>query len=177
MRRPVSKQSRAENVMTRILSGVLSFLFFPLFWFFFGDPFCFWLALERFDVFDIPTLPCFWRLRLILLDSPRFDLMIDHPLSASLGKRILRLLTFLCPFLFLSCSRGSLHVLQLRRNIVATVNLGCKLQLKTIAMQARNAEYNPKVNLTRLADQNHLRMSTECRLVERAIGPEHLLTL
>lgn len=32
----------------------------------------------------------------------------------------------------------------LGRNIVATVNLGCQLNLKTIAMHARNAEYNPK---------------------------------
>lgn len=31
------------------------------------------------------------------------------------------------------------------RNIVATVNLGCRLDLKTIALHARNAEYNPKV--------------------------------
>lgn len=31
------------------------------------------------------------------------------------------------------------------QNVVATVNLGCKLDLKQIAMQARNAEYNPKV--------------------------------
>jgi len=30
------------------------------------------------------------------------------------------------------------------RNVVATVNLDCKLDLKTIAMHARNAEYNPK---------------------------------
>ena len=30
------------------------------------------------------------------------------------------------------------------RNIVCTVNLGCRLDLKTIAMRARNAEYNPK---------------------------------
>ncbi|XP_038984884.1 TATA-box-binding protein 2-like isoform X3 [Phoenix dactylifera] len=31
------------------------------------------------------------------------------------------------------------------QNIVSTVNLGCKLDLKIIALQARNAEYNPKV--------------------------------
>lgn len=31
------------------------------------------------------------------------------------------------------------------RNIVSTVNLDCKLDLKQIALQARNAEYNPKV--------------------------------
>lgn len=31
------------------------------------------------------------------------------------------------------------------RNIVSTVNLDTKLDLKAIALQARNAEYNPKV--------------------------------
>ena len=31
------------------------------------------------------------------------------------------------------------------QNIVATVNLDTKLDLKTIALTARNAEYNPKV--------------------------------
>ncbi|KAF2665391.1 putative TATA-box-binding protein [Microthyrium microscopicum] len=31
-----------------------------------------------------------------------------------------------------------------RRNLVATVNLDCRLDLKTIALHARNAEYNPK---------------------------------
>lgn len=31
-----------------------------------------------------------------------------------------------------------------RRNIVSTVNLGCRLDLKKIALHARNAEYNPK---------------------------------
>ena len=31
------------------------------------------------------------------------------------------------------------------RNLVATVNLDCKLDLKTITLHARNAEYNPKV--------------------------------
>jgi len=30
------------------------------------------------------------------------------------------------------------------QNIVSTVNLGCRLDLKKIALQARNAEYNPK---------------------------------
>lgn len=33
------------------------------------------------------------------------------------------------------------------RNIVSTVNLGCKLDLKKIALHARNAEYNPKVEV------------------------------
>ena len=31
------------------------------------------------------------------------------------------------------------------QNIVAMVNLDCRLDLKTIALHARNAEYNPKV--------------------------------
>ena len=31
------------------------------------------------------------------------------------------------------------------KNTVSTVNLDCKLDLKAIALQARNAEYNPKV--------------------------------
>lgn len=31
------------------------------------------------------------------------------------------------------------------QNIVSTVNLSCKLDLKQIALNARNAEYNPKV--------------------------------
>ncbi|KAG0035984.1 TATA-box-binding protein [Podila clonocystis] len=31
------------------------------------------------------------------------------------------------------------------QNIVATVNLDCRLDLKTIALHARNAEYNPKI--------------------------------
>ncbi|KAL9319984.1 hypothetical protein ACSQ67_011823 [Phaseolus vulgaris] len=36
------------------------------------------------------------------------------------------------------------------QNIVSTVNLDCKLDLKTIALQARNAEYNPKASLVYL---------------------------
>ncbi|KAG9300248.1 hypothetical protein G9A89_011321 [Geosiphon pyriformis] len=36
-------------------------------------------------------------------------------------------------------------IVPILQNIVATVNLDCKLDLKTIALHARNAEYNPKV--------------------------------
>lgn len=36
---------------------------------------------------------------------------------------------------------GIVPVLQ---NIVSTVNMDCKLDLKEIALRARNAEYNPK---------------------------------
>ncbi|RZS16810.1 hypothetical protein BHM03_00048861, partial [Ensete ventricosum] len=44
----------------------------------------------------------------------------------------------------INCHEYSLTSVQLR-NIVSTVNLDCKLDLKAIALQARNAEYNPKV--------------------------------
>lgn len=46
------------------------------------------------------------------------------------------------------------------RNIVSTVNLGCKLDLKKIALHARNAEYNPKVI-----------WGVYCSLVERWFQP------
>lgn len=42
---------------------------------------------------------------------------------------------------------GIVPVLQ---NIVATVNLDTRLDLKSIALHARNAEYNPKVSARRL---------------------------
>ena len=41
---------------------------------------------------------------------------------------------------------GIVPVLQ---NVVSTVNLGCKLELKEIALHAHNAEYNPKVRAGR----------------------------
>ena len=40
--------------------------------------------------------------------------------------------------------RSALTCCAVRRNLVATVNLDCKLDLKTITLHARNAEYNPK---------------------------------
>lgn len=54
------------------------------------------------------------------------------------------------------------------RNIVATVNLDCRLDLKTIALHARNAEYNPKV-LTELA----LATVRDANLVNVAICGRH----
>jgi len=44
-----------------------------------------------------------------------------------------------------SRGRWTDDAMRARRNIVATVNLDCKLDLKTIAFHARNVEYNPKV--------------------------------
>jgi transcription initiation factor TFIID TATA-box-binding protein len=39
------------------------------------------------------------------------------------------------------------------QNIVSTVNMDCKLDLKTIALHARNAEYNPKVYILLFVSQ------------------------
>lgn len=38
----------------------------------------------------------------------------------------------------------SIGIIPQLQNIVSTVNLGCRLDLKRIALRARNAEYNPK---------------------------------
>ena len=35
-------------------------------------------------------------------------------------------------------------IIPMLQNVVATVNLRCKLELKEIALHARNAEFNPK---------------------------------
>ncbi|PSK55934.1 TATA-box-binding protein [Elsinoe australis] len=40
--------------------------------------------------------------------------------------------------------QGTSGIVPTLQNIVATVNLDCRLDLKTIALHARNAEYNPK---------------------------------
>ena len=40
---------------------------------------------------------------------------------------------------------GASGVTPTLQNVVATVNLGTRLDLKAIALHARNAEYNPKV--------------------------------
>jgi len=48
------------------------------------------------------------------------------------------------------------------QNIVSTVNMGCPLNLKQIAMGARNAEFNPKVrySLTVATDLSLRKQST-----------------
>ncbi|RKF75565.1 TATA-box-binding protein [Golovinomyces cichoracearum] len=43
-----------------------------------------------------------------------------------------------------SVTTGVSGIVPTLQNIVATVNLDCRLDLKTIALHARNAEYNPK---------------------------------
>jgi transcription initiation factor TFIID TATA-box-binding protein len=44
-----------------------------------------------------------------------------------------------------AANQGPSGITPTLQNIVATVNLDCRLDLKTIALHARNAEYNPKV--------------------------------
>jgi transcription initiation factor TFIID TATA-box-binding protein len=43
-----------------------------------------------------------------------------------------------------AANQGPSGITPTLQNIVATVNLDCRLDLKTIALHARNAEYNPK---------------------------------
>lgn len=73
----------------------------------------------------------------------------------------LGLLLLLIIFLFLFANILKFCIpLLVYRNIVSTVNLGCKLDLKTIALRARNAEYNPKVRLSAgVCSQNFLTFS------------------
>lgn len=47
---------------------------------------------------------------------------------------------------------------------MSTVNLGCKLDLKTIALRARNAEYNPKVRYNGEVTINVTLINDDCLL-------------
>ncbi|XP_068167798.1 TATA-box-binding protein-like [Antennarius striatus] len=53
-------------------------------------------------------------------------------------------LTPMTPFTPAKPDPESSGIIPQLQNIVSTVNLGCKLDLKTIALKARNVEYNPK---------------------------------
>ena len=53
------------------------------------------------------------------------------------------------------------------RNIVATVNLDCRLDLKTIALHARNAEYNPKARHEPRPFPSHSTLTLEFRAKQR----------
>lgn len=61
---------------------------------------------------------------------------------------------------------GIVPVLQ---NIVSTVNMDCKLDLKEIALRARNAEYNPKVRPWSLLP---LLLASSAALIWRQEDPE-----
>ncbi|KAJ0093702.1 hypothetical protein Patl1_26770 [Pistacia atlantica] len=53
-------------------------------------------------------------------------------------------------------------------NIVSTVNLDCKLDLKQIALQARNAEYNPKVRTgVKSEQQSKLAARKYARIIQK----------
>ena len=47
--------------------------------------------------------------------------------------------------------QNSAGIMPQLQNMVATVNLSCKLDLKQIALHARNSEYNPKASGSFLA--------------------------
>jgi len=60
------------------------------------------------------------------------------------------------------------------RNIVATVNLECRLDLKTIALHARNAEYNPKVCCLSAVEVNWTLTFTSVTIHLRLIAVPHI---
>jgi len=68
------------------------------------------------------------------LDKEKMEVDSDKPLSAPSAPLTLEQQ-------HITAVEGIVPTLQ---NIVATVNLDCRLDLKTIALHARNAEYNPK---------------------------------
>ncbi|KAJ3222245.1 TATA-box-binding protein [Clydaea vesicula] len=56
------------------------------------------------------------------------------------------------------------------QNIVATVNLDCRLDLKTIALHARNAEYNPKVVTGAKSEENSRLASRKYARIIQKLG-------
>ena len=94
------------------------------------------------------SLSCNRQLQCQSLNSQRFGKFSHFRTVASfilsscpfIGFLVLPLLSLeLWPLFLMLCFSS-------HRNIVSTVNLDCKLDLKSIALQARNAEYNPKVS-------------------------------
>lgn len=75
-----------------------------------------------------------------LLRLQPVPMQVPSTISSRLCSTYHSLFLVLCP-VFLSSTASDNKL----RNIVATVNLDCRLDLKTIALHARNAEYNPKV--------------------------------
>jgi len=74
---------------------------------------------------DLPQIPCRQELRQALEISN--DAQADRPNLDEVDK-----------------TKHPSGIVPILQNIVSTVNLGCRLDLKQIAMKARNAEYNPK---------------------------------
>ncbi|KAM6969657.1 TATA box-binding protein-like 2 [Tautogolabrus adspersus] len=73
-------------------------------------------------------------------DSAAADSQQEAPLSVPVASPFCPM-TPMTPMTPVTERSGIIPQLQ---NIVSTVNLGCPLDLKFIALQARNAEYNPK---------------------------------
>ncbi|KVH93206.1 Beta2-adaptin/TBP, C-terminal domain-containing protein, partial [Cynara cardunculus var. scolymus] len=94
-------------------------------------------AIEKRDLWQIKC----WRVASQLISpSIHLELFLLFSMSYSDSCSIENVLTqFVSPEGCVWFLLNSVH-----RNIVSTVNLDCKLDLKAIALQARNAEYNPK---------------------------------
>ncbi|KAL0968952.1 hypothetical protein UPYG_G00220410 [Umbra pygmaea] len=76
-----------------------------------------------------------------MFDGNRSEDYRTDPINATPGTSAFCPMTPMTPMTPVAESSGIIPILQ---NIVSTVNLACPLDLKSIALQARNAEYNPK---------------------------------
>uniref|UniRef100_A0A3P8ZDI1 TATA-box binding protein like 2 n=2 Tax=Esox lucius TaxID=8010 RepID=A0A3P8ZDI1_ESOLU len=76
-----------------------------------------------------------------LFDADRSEDFETDSNNAMPGTSTFCPMTPMTPLAPVAESSGIIPILQ---NIVSTVNLACPLDLKSIALQARNAEYNPK---------------------------------
>lgn len=85
--------------------------------------------------------------------TPNLDRVLDNVVGTPLSRSIPSVPSFhnppsvqnpMTPMTPMSHSALDSGIVPTLQNIVSTVNLGCKLDLKKIALHARNAEYNPK---------------------------------
>ncbi|POS81681.1 TATA-box-binding protein, partial [Erysiphe pulchra] len=81
--------------------------------------------------------------RVVQTDDPSQGLMNDVSTTRS-SPREAHIRDNQCTAPTSGTSLGGSGVIPTLQNVVATVNLDCRLDLKTIALHARNAEYNPK---------------------------------
>ncbi|NWI93798.1 TBPL2 protein, partial [Pitta sordida] len=68
----------------------------------------------------------------------------DGTLPSPEGSEVCPPMTPMTPVTPVTPASGSSDIVPQLQNIVSTVNLACRLDLKNIALRARNAEYNPK---------------------------------
>ncbi|NXP26485.1 TBPL2 protein, partial [Scytalopus superciliaris] len=80
----------------------------------------------------------------IFMDESSFSSYPDGPQPSPETSDMCPPVTPMTPVTPASSASESSGIVPQLQNIVSTVNLACKLDLKNIALHARNAEYNPK---------------------------------